>query len=96
MRHLSYKEWHYTKPIAMVKNEKNIVELDWDTIPSGTGKFEAVIVGGELKHFMGFSPLGSLDIYTNDYKFLLALRDRINEVEEQVKLQVVRTIKQNT
>ena len=78
----------------MVKNERNIIELDWDgTNVNGQGKFEAVIIGGELKHFMGFSPAGTLDLYTNDYKFLLALRDRINEVEEQVKMQTVRTAK---
>lgn len=78
----------------MVKNERNIVELDSDS--NGTGKFEAVIIGGEMKHFMGFSQSGSLDIYTNDYKFLIALRDRINEVEEQVKSQIVRASKQQT
>lgn len=76
----------------MVKHERNIVELDYDS--NGSGKFEAVIIGGEMKHFMGFSQAGSLDIYTNDYKFLIALRDRINEVEEQVKAQIVRTSKQ--
>lgn len=80
----------------MVRNEKNIIELDWDTNGNGNGKFEAVIIGGELKHFMGFSPSGSLDIYTNDYKFLIALRDKINEVEEQVKAQIIRTSKQAT
>ena len=78
----------------MVKNERNVIELDGDS--NGNGKFEAVIIGGELKHFMGFSPNGTLDIYTNDYKFLIALRDRINEVEEQVKAQIIRTSKQIT
>lgn len=80
--------------LTMVKNEKNIIELDSDS--NGSGKFESVIIGGEMKHFMGFSPSGSLDIYTNDYKFLIALRDRINEVEEQVKVQNVRINKTYT
>lgn len=80
----------------MVKNEKNIIELNWDTNGNGNGKFEAVIIDGDLKHFMGFSPNGSPDIYTNDYKFLIALRDRINEVEEHVKAQMIRKSKQTT
>ncbi len=75
----------------MAKNERNTLELDWDA--NGTGKFESVVINGEMKHFMGFSATGSMDIYTNDYKFLLALRDRINELEEHVKSHIIRANK---
>ena len=72
----------------MKKNERNAVELDWDV--KDTGRFEAVIVNGELKHMMGIGASGSVDIYSNDYKFLLALREAINELEAEVKVQLTR------
>lgn len=72
----------------MKKNERNAVELDWEV--KDTGRFEAVIVNGELKHMMGISVSGSVDIYSNDYKFLLALREAINELEAEVKVQLTR------
>lgn len=77
----------------MAKNERTVVELEWDTNGTGAGKFEAVIINGELKHFMGISPNGSLDVYSNDYKFLMALRDKLTEMEEVVKTQTIRTSK---
>jgi len=70
----------------MTKNERAAVELNWE----GNGKFEAVIINGELKHFMGIGGSGSVDIYSNDYKFLLALRDNITEMETEVKIQQTR------
>lgn len=72
--------------MPMVKNERAAVEMNWE----GNGKFEAVIVNGELKHFMGVVPNGSVDLYTNDYKFLLQLRDNITELEAEVKGQQAR------
>lgn len=72
----------------MKKNERNAVELDWEV--KDIGRFEAVIVNGELKHMMGISATGSVDIYSNDYKFLLALREAINELEAEVKVQLTR------
>lgn len=70
----------------MEKNERHFVELDWNM----NGKFEAIIVNGELKHFMGTTAQGSNDICSNDYRFLLSLRDNINELENEVKSQMAR------
>lgn len=70
----------------MEKNERHVIELDWNL----NGKFEALIVNGEMKHFMGTAPSGGVDIYSNDYRFLLALRDNINEMETEVKSQMAR------
>lgn len=81
--------------IDMTKNERNVIELKWEDA-GGSGKFEAAIVNGELKHFNGIGDGGTLDIYTNNYKFLLAARDRINELEEQVKIQLMKIGKNGT
>lgn len=79
---------YLTNTTQMVKTERNAIEFNWDA--NGSGKFEAVVINGELKHFMGISASGSIDIYSNDYKFILAMRDKINELEEQVKSQLMR------
>lgn len=72
----------------MDKNERNVLRLNWDA--NGSGKFEAVVMNGELKHFEGYSSDGSLDLYSNNLKFLLAVRDSINELETEVKSQAAR------
>jgi hypothetical protein len=72
----------------MDKNERNVLRLNWDA--NGSGKFEAVVMNGELKHFEGYSSDGSLDLYSNNLKFLLAVRDSINELETEVKGQAAR------
>ena len=72
----------------MEKNERGIIELNWGS--KDTGRFEAVLVNGELKHFMGVAPDGSINVYSNDSKFLQSLKEVLGELEMESKTQMTR------
>lgn len=66
-----------------MEKEEKIKIIKWKK--EGYGKFEAVIVDGKLSDFVACERKSIATIYSEDTKFLIAVRDVINDLLKEVK-----------